>query len=113
MWEELHLELNSKQIMLMCFKYRKIYNYQRQATSILDIHNLVYYGDNHMDAWLRAVKDICFHSHDCDTFKIDGTEKGLDNIGQHAIFPRQGVQAYEAEQQNEALDCRLREGASY
>ena len=27
MWEEFHLELNSKQIMLMCFKYRKIYNY--------------------------------------------------------------------------------------
>ena len=48
LWEECQLELNGKQIMLMCFKYRKIYNYQRQATSILDIHNLVYYGDAHM-----------------------------------------------------------------
>ena len=42
----------------MCFKYRKFYNDQRQATSILDINALEYYGDNHMDAWLRAVKDI-------------------------------------------------------
>ena len=80
LWEEWQLELNGKKIMLMCFKYRKIYNYQRQATSILDIHNLVYYGDAHMDSWLRAVKDIIYHSHDCAAFKIDSTEKGQDNM---------------------------------
>ena len=80
LWEECQLELNGKQIMLMCFKYRKIYNYQRQATSILDIHNLVYYGDSHMDAWLRAVKDIIFHSHDIEAFKIDNSDKGQDSM---------------------------------
>ena len=80
LWEELRLELNGKQIMLMCFKYRKLYNYQKQATSIMDINNLEYYGDNHMDAWLRAVKDIVFHSHDCDVCKIDNTEKGQNNM---------------------------------
>ena len=54
MWEEFHLELNSKQMMLMCFKYHRIYNYQRQATSILDIRALDYYSDKYMDAWLRT-----------------------------------------------------------
>ena len=46
--------------MLMCFKYQNIYNYYRQATSILDINALEYYGDKYMDAWFRDVKDIIF-----------------------------------------------------